>query len=73
MMRTKLEIETDPRTALGILEALEVVTRSDAAPQTVDALSAHEYLIGLRDAWRPRLCELRRAARQADAEIEALF
>lgn len=72
-MRTRLEFETDPRTALGVLEALEAVTRPYAAPETVDALSAREYLIGLRDAWRPRLWELRRAASQADAEIEALF
>jgi hypothetical protein len=72
-MQTKLEFVTDPRTALGVLEALEAVTRPYAAPETVDAYSALEYLIGLRDAWRPRLSELRHAVMVADAEIEALF
>ncbi len=68
-----LEYRTDPRRALGVLEALEAVTQPYAAPEIHDAPSAREYLVGLRDAWRVRLPALRGAVARWDAEMERLF
>ncbi len=67
-----LEYRADPRTLLGVLAALESATRPYAAPEDFDAASAREYLVGVRDAWRPHAHRLRHAAARWDEHVRQL-